>query len=826
MFLKLPQRGLSRCRQSQILQTAPTWQRQVSAFLLGVLVFTSFGWVPTRVEAATDAYAASIEAVTYPKNLQPGQTSSVTVTYKNIGSATWANTGKNYVSIYRWDPVKKVELASQFATSAWPTNQQTTRLDQVIKPSQSVTLTFPIKAPSLNGTYKEFYALTAENLARMKYASFDISITVGSTAAPVVSAPSAGSAVPASSLVSAPVVEVDTAASAGWTAQLANPSIAAERQLTAEENIVLTVQMKNTGTQTWLNSGANYVSLYAVDALKKERQSSFKSPAWISASQVGKMKEAKVAPGQTGTFSLELVTPLRPDFYQETFMLAVEGKTWLSGSFFNLPIRVPISAAYLRTAPADYSYDTVAQNLQKPMAGYTATLMLRSAAALSLLGNGSQQINVGFKNTGDKTWANFSLRIKGVEPALAGTTGSVRDGSWYSSAEAVRVENQPAGPGELALMTFKVKAPAKKGSYKASFQLYANGNPVDGGMIDIPITVTADGYIEPVPTPAPPIQTVPSTPKPTTPVSAPAPAPVGSSIPVLNPIPLSGDVSSLPNEPLIRVGLYKTTDDTMVVRAKYVPLNVLLNGQSVCSVAVGASVTMVFNRSTRMYTMSGACSGSSAGYYIVRANDGLSAIEIADFARNDNTFRAQLELRFTPQTDSVWVINELPIEWYLKGIAETSNASPQEFQRTLLTTARTYAMYHVQRQTKHAAEYYTVDATYDQVYRGYGHESRTPTISAAVDATRGQIVTYAGKLAITPYFSRSDGRTRSWNEVWGGSVDWCVSVPVPWDQGKTLWGHGVGMSATGALGMANDGKKYDEILTYFYRGIELRKAYK
>jgi stage II sporulation protein D len=53
-----------------------------------------------------------------------------------------------------------------------------------------------------------------------------------------------------------------------------------------------------------------------------------------------------------------------------------------------------------------------------------------------------------------------------------------------------------------------------------------------------------------------------------------------------------------------------------------------------------------------------------------------------------------------------------------------------------------------------------------------------------------------------------------------------VSVPVPWDQGKTLWGHGVGMSATGALGMAADGYTYDKILKYFYTGIELRKAYK
>jgi peptidoglycan hydrolase-like amidase len=99
---------------------------------------------------------------------------------------------------------------------------------------------------------------------------------------------------------------------------------------------------------------------------------------------------------------------------------------------------------------------------------------------------------------------------------------------------------------------------------------------------------------------------------------------------------------------------------------------------------------------------------------------------------------------------------------------------------------------------------------------------------AGIEATRGQIVTYNGKIAITPYFSRSDGRTRSWGEVWygGSQYPWLVGVSVPEDNGRTLWGHGVGLSASGALDMARAGKQYDEILKHFYTGIELRRAYK
>jgi SpoIID/LytB domain protein len=159
-----------------------------------------------------------------------------------------------------------------------------------------------------------------------------------------------------------------------------------------------------------------------------------------------------------------------------------------------------------------------------------------------------------------------------------------------------------------------------------------------------------------------------------------------------------------------------------------------------------------------------------------------------------------------------------------------------EFQKVLATAARTYALYHYYRgvdfglagaSTKHADEYFHVDATYDQVYRGYNSEIRMPRLSQAVDETAGAIVTYKNELAITPYFSRSDGRTRSWNEVWGGGEKaWLQSVIVPEDSGKTLFGHGVGMSAQGALLMIVDSHKtWQEVLAYFYQGTNLQKAY-
>jgi hypothetical protein len=380
---------------------------------------------------------------------------------------------------------------------------------------------------------------------------------------------------------------------------------------------------------------------------------------------------------------------------------------------------------------------------------------------------------------------------------------------------------------ETGFYSFYIKAPPRKGTYALTFRLFANGQAVKNSDVTVYVRVSADGVIPVDDVVKPATPSTPSTPS----------TPVTPTRPPIVAQPLSGDISTLPSEPVMRVGIYQPPQNRLQVTTKVTTAEVRLQGSAVCQLALNQSVTIEYQKTSARYVLTGpdSCNGSSAQPYVVRASDGVSPLEVTDFVRpstwitnaSDNDFRTQLELRVSKDGKQVWVINELPVEWYLKGIAETSNSSPAQFQRTLLVAARTYAMYHISRGTKHANENFLVDATLDQLYRGYNIELRAPTISAAVDATRGQIVTYNSALAITPYFSRSDGRTRSWGEVWAGGSQypWLVSVPVPQDQGRALWGHGVGMSATGALDMANEGKTYDYILKYFYTGIELRRAY-
>lgn len=189
---------------------------------------------------------------------------------------------------------------------------------------------------------------------------------------------------------------------------------------------------------------------------------------------------------------------------------------------------------------------------------------------------------------------------------------------------------------------------------------------------------------------------------------------------------------------------------------------------------------------------------------------------------NDNLFRGTLEI--WKINGQLMVINELPLEDYLKGIAEVSNSDPEEKIKTIIILARSYAKYYRDQARKFPGKPYDLDddPNHTQKYIGYGLELRSPNIIAAVKATRGKIVKYQGKSVITPYFNQSDGRTRSAEEVWGWkNTPYLQSVPDTFCETTELKGHGVGLSGCGATALARQGKTAEEIIEYYYRGIEI-----
>lgn len=195
---------------------------------------------------------------------------------------------------------------------------------------------------------------------------------------------------------------------------------------------------------------------------------------------------------------------------------------------------------------------------------------------------------------------------------------------------------------------------------------------------------------------------------------------------------------------------------------------------------------------------------------------------------NYNSYHGNLELKNLSGSLGVYVINELPLDSYLAGIAETGNTSPPEYIKALLVAARSYAYVKINKtKTVYDRGFDVYASTVDQLYLGYTSEKELPNMAKQAEATFGELVTYQGEPVTTPYFGHSDGYTRSWSEAWGGTdKPWLKKVEAVYDHGQSMYGHGVGMSNRDAsLRASSDGWDYITILKYYYTGVQVEKVY-
>jgi stage II sporulation protein D len=120
-------------------------------------------------------------------------------------------------------------------------------------------------------------------------------------------------------------------------------------------------------------------------------------------------------------------------------------------------------------------------------------------------------------------------------------------------------------------------------------------------------------------------------------------------------------------------------------------------------------------------------------------------------------------------------INVVGLQQYLDGVvpAEMPPSWEPDALEAQAVASRSYAL--VGRIPGAA---YDVSAS-GEAYLGVAAE--TPQTTAAVDATNGQVLMYAGKIANTVYSSSSGGRSQSAADAWGGAVPYLVSVKDPYD---------------------------------------------
>jgi len=487
---------------------------------------------------------------------------------------------------------------------------------------------------------------------------------------------------------------------------------------------------------------------------------------------------------------------------------------------------------------------TLAENL------YQAQRIEQSHASIPELSPGqSLDFWVKFKNIGSQCWEGSGPQGV-ILRTLNGGQSKFNHPTWYNFSSPNRINPVLSiCPEQEALFRFKIQAPSQVGTHWEKFNLFAGSTIISGGEIEIAIQVVSSKKItEPISPRTPePIIPEPEITEPETPSSKIfwqiIPASINIQEKILWP--------NSPEGPNIRVGLLYIESNE---KGNYLPLRISSLNQEAYEVRDQNNRLLIRNTQGEALEID---YDYQIGYYFLNDNSGKRLLMTDSFLRlsslqknhifkidswtngpfwgenvNDNLFRGEIEIQFNPNTKRLWIINELPLEKYLRGVAEVSDLSALEFLKAQKIAARTYALFrllnHKYTNAPNNEPFFDLRSTQaDQVYRGYNRELRAPRTLAAVEATRSIIATYDENPILAYYFSTTDGSTRSSYEarMTAAPVPYLQARPDPPGIGRTMLGHGVGLPQIGGIVAANQGANYSQILKYYYTGIDLTKMY-
>lgn len=228
----------------------------------------------------------------------------------------------------------------------------------------------------------------------------------------------------------------------------------------------VTMQFKNTGTETWYNSGASPIHLGTANS--PDHTSVFEGSGWLSANRPANLNETSVAPGSIGSFTFNIANPPGyTDDWMEYFRLVAEG-TQDFGNFYGLPITT-------RTYSVGYNSQATYTDSSKS-----------TPVDISHTSPGQQiWAVISVTNTGNTTWYN-----SGNNPIRLGTDNTVDHNSpfctaaWISCNRPTALMEASVAPGAIGTFEFPISIPAGVNSLDEYFTPVAEGiyrmsNPTD-----------------------------------------------------------------------------------------------------------------------------------------------------------------------------------------------------------------------------------------------------------------------------------------------------------------------------------------------------------
>ncbi|WP_088893275.1 SpoIID/LytB domain-containing protein [Leptolyngbya ohadii] len=131
----------------------------------------------------------------------------------------------------------------------------------------------------------------------------------------------------------------------------------------------------------------------------------------------------------------------------------------------------------------------------------------------------------------------------------------------------------------------------------------------------------------------------------------------------------------------------------------------------------------------------------------------------------------------TPTAGGLTAVNYVDLEQYLYSVVGAEMPANWDIQalKAQAVAARSYVLY--QRQNSANAVFDVGDTTRWQVYNGL--EAEAASTRAAVDATKGQVLTYQGQIINAVFHSCAGGHTENVEDIWTNPLPYLRGVPSP-----------------------------------------------
>lgn len=251
--------------------------------------------------------------------------------------------------------------------------------------------------------------------------------------------------------------------------------ISPETVLRPNDNAVLSFDLKNNGSETWVNSGL-YATVLGTSSPTDHASSFYNPSTWIGANRPGSFSAkvnpstgatttaTTIAPGEIGRFNIKLNVPdiqtsnLSWQQFQERFRLVQDGRIWFPrdiGLYF--PINVETHA---------YNWEYVSQNI------FTNSSMTTPAPS-TLAPNTRYFARVTMKNNGSAAWYKNTFRLGTSQPQ--DRVSALYDTTWLSQNRAASLTQQSVSPGQNGTFEFWIKTPATPTNSREYFRPVVDG---------------------------------------------------------------------------------------------------------------------------------------------------------------------------------------------------------------------------------------------------------------------------------------------------------------------------------------------------------------